>query len=106
LGLFRWGGFLAAATVVVVATTSSGHEREPQDESKELEAPALSSHFGGPPQMVMMNHRGETSGTPTACAMDEITATPPGVGHTGGGLTAPPVIRRNLAESPAELPIR
>ena len=49
LGFFVWGGCLAAV-VVVVATTGSGHERESQDESKELEAPALSSHFGGPPR--------------------------------------------------------
>jgi len=40
-------GFLAAffgALVVVTGPTGAGEEREPHDESKELEAPALSSH--------------------------------------------------------------
>jgi hypothetical protein len=35
---------VGAALVIVVAATGAGDEREPCDESKELDAPALSSH--------------------------------------------------------------
>jgi hypothetical protein len=43
---FFWSSFVTCAlVVVVVASTGGGHEREPQDESKEFEAPALSSHL-------------------------------------------------------------
>ena len=44
LGLAFGGSTLVCALVVVIATTGGGYEREPQDESKELQAPALSSH--------------------------------------------------------------
>jgi hypothetical protein len=42
---FFWSSFVTCALVVVVASTGGGHEREPQNESKEFEAPALSSHL-------------------------------------------------------------
>ena len=47
LGTFSWSAVSPASAALVVVVTAAGgrHEREPQDESKELEAPALSSRY-------------------------------------------------------------